>query len=612
MATSEDITNQNFPLSFNSYAAFDATTLKALMQQRLIDGGVFTDQIFEGSNFNSLLDVIAYSYHVLLFYLNRTANESSFSSAQLYENVNRIVKVLNYNPIGIQTSVLSFSATASENLTEGIYTIPRYSYFTINDIKYSFNEDVTFTKSVSGYQILNDLNESTLLYQGAFIEYPIYIATGESFEEFNITSVDIDGNNDLIDHNNINVFVKSTLTNIWAEFKQVNSLFLEGTISEAYELRLNENQRYTVKFGNGVTGKKLNKGDLIAAFYLKSDGVNGEFGSSALNGSRLFLYNSDLYNDIMNQIRPLGMRILNLNEAVQMNFSNTLPSSKFTYQEDSTSIKTNAKNTYKTQYRLINATDFENYIIKNFSNLIQDVKAIDNNQFVNEHLNYLNSLGLSEPNLDSRILFNQVNFGTSCNFNNINIYCIPKVPQNENTNFNKFLNLGLKNKIKDNVSSLKVITSEIVFQDPVYMSVGLGVATSEEITVKKLYPEIISESLLKIKKGSNSYVSDNSIKESILTLFQNYFNDQKLGKTIDMDYLNSSLFKINGIESFSTQRYVNNQLISVNGLSLMVYNPIYYASSEDIRIINQSLTLPFFKTSYYENYDALRNNIIIE
>ena len=97
--TEDNNTNQNYQLSFNSYAAFDATTLKSLMQQRLIDGGVFTDQIFEGSNFNSLLDVIAYSYHVLLFYLNRTANEASFSSAQLYENVNRIVKILNYNPI---------------------------------------------------------------------------------------------------------------------------------------------------------------------------------------------------------------------------------------------------------------------------------------------------------------------------------------------------------------------------------------------------------------------------------------------------------------------------------------------------------------------------------
>ena len=63
------ITSNQFDLPFNAYAAFDATTLKSLMQQRLTQGGVFTDQIYEGSNFNSLLDIIAYSYHVLLFYL---------------------------------------------------------------------------------------------------------------------------------------------------------------------------------------------------------------------------------------------------------------------------------------------------------------------------------------------------------------------------------------------------------------------------------------------------------------------------------------------------------------------------------------------------------------
>ena len=290
--TEDNNTNQNYQLSFNSYAAFDATTLKSLMQQRLIDGGVFTDQIFEGSNFNSLLDVIAYSYHVLLFYLNRTANEASFSSAQLYENVNRIVKILNYNPIGIQTAVLSFSAAAYEELNEGIYTIPRYSYFTVNDTNYSFTEDLTFTKSFSGAQVLNDLNDSGLLYQGSFVQYPLYVATGESFENFTIVSVDIDGNNDLIDHNNIHVYIKPNGSS-WRQYKNVNNLYLENSLSESYELRLNENQRYSIRFGNGVTGKKLNEGDFVIVYYLKSDGPNGEFGPNNLNGNRLFLYDTE-------------------------------------------------------------------------------------------------------------------------------------------------------------------------------------------------------------------------------------------------------------------------------------------------------------------------------
>lgn len=607
----QNITNQEFPLSFNSYAAFDATTLKGLMQQRLIDGGVFTDQIFEGSNFNSLLDVIAYSYHVLLFYLNRTANEANFSTAQLYENVNRIVKILNYNPIGIQTSVLSFSAIASDALPEGIYTIPRYAYFTVNDINYSFTEDTTFTKTTTGIEVLTNLNESSLLYQGSFIEYPLYVATGESFEEFNIVSVDQDGNNDLIDHNNIHVFVKPD-GDSWRQYKPVNSLYLENPISEAYEIRLNENQRYTIKFGNNITGKKLNRGDFVAVYYLKSDGPNGEVGPNALDGSRLFLYNSQLYSEIIGQVRPSGINILDLEESIQLSFTNSVPSSKFNYQEDSKSIKENAKNTYKTQYRLVNNTDFENFIKKNFSNLIQDVKVISNNSYVTGHLAYFDNLGLSQPNLDSRILFNQVNFANSCNFNNIYVYCIPKVPRNENSPFNNYLNIGLKNKIKDALDPLKVITSEVVFQDPVFVSVGLGVSTSEEITNRALYPEIISETRLVIKKTSQAFISDNLIRENIVNLFSDYFSDQKLGKKIDLDYLNSNIYRINGIESFACERTINGQNVRINGLSFLVYNPIYSNPSEDIQIITQSLSLPDFKASYYDNLDVLNRSIIIE
>jgi hypothetical protein len=609
MANNE-ITNQNFPLSFNSYAAFDATTLKGLMQQRLIDGGVFTDQIFEGSNFNSLLDVIAYSYHVLLFYLNRTANEASFSNAQLYENVNRIVKILNYNPIGIQTSILSFSAAASDQLPVGIYTIPKYSYFTINDISYSFTDDFTFTKETSGYEVLHDLNNSALLYQGSYVEYPTYVATGEPFEELTMVSVDEEGNNDLIDHNNIDVYVKPS-DGGWRKYKRVDSLYLENSISESFELRLNENQRYALKFGNGVTGKKLEKGDLIYIFYLKSDGVNGEIGPNSIDSSRMFLYTSEAYSEIMGSTRLSDINVLNIDQSAQLFFANSVPSSKFQYQETSNEIKENAKNTYKTQYRLITSKDFENYISKNYSNLIQDIKCVDNNRYVNEHLQYLNSMGLSEPNLDSRILFNQVNFGTSCNFNNVYIYCVPKIPQNNN-NYNKFLSLGLKNKIKESLSTLKIITSEIVFQDPVYVSVGLGLATLEEINEKRLYPEIVNETKLKVKKTPNSFVNNSSITENILNIFSNYFEDKKLGKTIDIDFINTSLLRINGIEGIKTERNINEQTISSNGISFITYNPIYFDNNEDISILNQTVTLPFFKSAYYHDLNVLKNNIIIE
>ena len=57
----------DFTLSKKSYASFDALTLKQLIKDRLNEEGVFTDQIFEGSNISSIIDIIAYSYHTLLF-----------------------------------------------------------------------------------------------------------------------------------------------------------------------------------------------------------------------------------------------------------------------------------------------------------------------------------------------------------------------------------------------------------------------------------------------------------------------------------------------------------------------------------------------------------------
>ena len=261
---------------------------------------------------------------------------------------------------------------------------------------------------------------------------------------------------------------------------------------------------------------------------------------------------------------------------------------------------------------MINVSDFENYIKNNFSNVIYDIKVVDNTDYINGHLDYLREIGLSEPNSDSRILFNQINFSNSCNFNNVYIYCIPKVPQNEYKNFNKFLSIGLKNKIKDYINPIKILTSEIVFQDPVYVAVGLGVASSDEIFEKTLYPEIVSETKLVINKTPKSYANNSLIIDNVYTVFSNFFNDQNMGKKIDVEYINNSLLAINGIESFSTERVVNGQTISINGLSFIVYNPIYYSGSEDIKIISQSLILPFFKASYYVDYDELKRNIVIK
>ena len=94
----------DFKLPTTAYTGFDAQSMRDLIIDRLNNDNTinFTDQNFEGSNISALIDIIAYSYHTLLFYLNQTSSESNFNDADLYENINRIVKLIDYKPVGKQ------------------------------------------------------------------------------------------------------------------------------------------------------------------------------------------------------------------------------------------------------------------------------------------------------------------------------------------------------------------------------------------------------------------------------------------------------------------------------------------------------------------------------
>lgn len=603
--------NQDFPVQFNEYAAFDALSLKTLMQDRLTVNGVFTDQIYEGSNFNNFLDVIAYSYNVLLYYLNQTGNEGLFSSSQIYENMNKIVKLINYKPHGPTTSVLTYNATANVNLPAGVYTIPRFSYFTINDTVYSYNKDLTFVKKESGaIENLSDLTDRSLLYQGEFVEYPLYVSTGEIFEEVSIVSVDGDGNNETIDHNNIYVFVRGS-SGKWKEFKRVDSLFLHTGIEEVFEVRYNENQRYSIKFGNNVNGKKLIAGNLVGIYYLRSDKSQGEIGPGTLDNNQLFFFNTERLNVILNDTRERDLNIISLEQVNNITFTNTTASVPFKELETVKEIRSNAPNFFKRQGRLVTVKDFESFLKENFSNLIADVKVVNNWDYAKGHLGYLYDLGLDNPlSQDSRILYSQVNFADSCNFNNVYIYVVPKsLVSNDFTFERAFLNLGIKDYVLNYVNELKVSTVETVFIDPVYLSLDFGCASQNELFTGNLNLDLIKTSKFYIVKSNANNIGDNELKEKVKSVILNNFKFDKtsLGMTLDIDSLASQLYDIDGVESFYTSR----DNIKIPGINLVAYNFAYSNAGEDISIINQTTKLPFFKIPLWSDPADIINKIEI-
>ena len=73
------------------------------------------------------------------------------------------------------------------------------------------------------------------------------------------------GENVLIDHFNVNVYIKP-VGGTWKIWEETPSLYLEDADAEKYEIRLNENKNYEIKFGNDINGKKLEESSEVAIY----------------------------------------------------------------------------------------------------------------------------------------------------------------------------------------------------------------------------------------------------------------------------------------------------------------------------------------------------------
>ena len=141
----------DFKLPTDAYTGFDAQRLRDLIIERINNDNTinFTDQNFEGSNISALIDIIAYASHGLLFYLNQTSSESNFNDAELYENINRIVKLIDYKPVGKQSCILPVQLKGTSDLSAGYYTVPKFTFASNQGKTYTFVNDLTFEKTTN-------------------------------------------------------------------------------------------------------------------------------------------------------------------------------------------------------------------------------------------------------------------------------------------------------------------------------------------------------------------------------------------------------------------------------------------------------------------------------
>lgn len=600
----------DFTLPRDAYATFDALTLKKLIKQRLTQGGIFTDQDFEGSNISSIIDIIAFSYHLSIFYLNQTASEALFDEATLFENINRVTKLIGYSPTGYKTSVLSFNAEAGELLPANIYTIKRFSYFTVNGVDFSFIKDATFSKTTDFNETLTTLSDQNLLYQGKYFEHPTQVAIGEDYEIVSLIVKDTVNKEPInIEHDSINVFVQKFNDNKYIEFVEVDSIFTQDSSTYAFEKRLNENGFYELKFGNNVNGVKLAAGDRLFVYYLKSDGTKGVVAANALNGNNINIFTSNQFEKISSSIYEAGSIFLTPSIATNVRFTNDYGSTSPSEIETVEQIKENSPKTFFAQNRLVTVGDIDNFINKNYSNIISSSKAVNNTSYIDNVIKYYYDIGLDAPNNDPRILFNQVKFASTSQLNTVHAFLVPKLRTVDSNNIPFFLTSSQKSEVVNSMAESKMANMEIVPHDPVYNAITVGL----EPTGGTAAVSDIDKTFLVVRRAVNERFSATKIKENVNNVFKNAFNVETatLGQTINLSDMTGQILNIPGVESIITRRINDkNEIIrEVPFLNVYSFNLIY--SDVDIASTSSNITLPYFKYPFLYN-TTLAERIIIE
>lgn len=582
--------NENY-LDKNSYLNFDALSLKSLIIDRLNKGKVFTDQNYQGSNLSALIDVISLVFGNLLFYLNKTSSESMFSEAQIYENMNRIVKLLSYKPVGKVASSVPVRFVVNEKISANNYTIPRYSYVNVGGTAFSFKEDTSFSK-LNSNQIENitALDDKVLLYQGLYEEFPVYTSKGLDNEVVYLTLDE----SVYVDHYSIDVYVKEQNASQWTMYRKVNELFLHTSNETVYEVRYNENKRYEIIFGNDINGKKLNEGDQVLIYYLRIDPNETRIGSGGLSNQFIVKYNSLLYPIVLEDTNALNANYMSVENLRNVTVNNNFPSTPFKYEETVDQIRKNAPQSFRSQYRLATKLDYEIYIKNNYSNLIQDVKVLNNNDYLMKYMRYMYDIGLKDPSSETNILYNQVKFANACNFNNLYICAVPQ------TDNKSFMTPAQKEMIINGLEPWKILTTELVPMEPVYMLFDFMIppATGEELSTGNLpYNKLI------LYKTRSSTISDYNLINKVKELFIAQFGHQnaKLGQYVDINKITNQILSLNDVEDVKT--YNETTKTYTDGISLMGWN--YYYPNNDKKIYSQNVLLDEFKFPVFNNLNNI-------
>jgi len=321
-------------MPFTKFTNLDFDQIRTSIKDYLRANSTFTDFDFEGSNFSTLIDTLAYNTYITAFNSNMIVNESFLDSATLRENVISLARNIGYIPRSrtVATAEVSFDIsisgdTQTATLEAGLVCIGRD-----DDTTYTFATPENISTTVSG-GVASFTNVK--VFQGTFLRRTFTVDASIN-QKFIL-------DNSYVDTSTIRVYVKGPQeTGTGLEYTLVDNIININSESRIFLIQEIQDEKYELLFGDGFIGKKLENESTITVEYIVTDGIDG-------NGPSIFSFAGSIIDDQSKSVLNPGNPTVTTSLAAQSG-SNA---------ETLDSIKYYAPRIYSAQYRAVTARDYE-------------------------------------------------------------------------------------------------------------------------------------------------------------------------------------------------------------------------------------------------------------
>ena len=322
-------------MSFNQFTNLDFADLRAQIKDYLRVNSDFADFDFEGSNFSTLIDLLAYNTYITAYNTNMAVNECFLDSATLRENVVSLARNIGYVPRSSRSAMatINFSVDMFDNDTR-LVTMKAGQVALGNQVGgsyiFSIPDDFVATTDDNNIAFFENLN----IYEGVYLQKVFQIDYSQPNQRFILP-------NSNIDTTSIRVTVESTTKEIYTLYD--NILRVDAT-SKLFLIQEIEDEHYEILFGDGILGKRPPSGAIVTVSYIVT---NGRLGNNAKNFSFVGILEDD-------QSLPVTTGISIISTSNKASMGDDI--------EDISSIKYLAPRIYSSQYRAVTASDYSGII----------------------------------------------------------------------------------------------------------------------------------------------------------------------------------------------------------------------------------------------------------